>query len=1456
MPVLLLIAGVSLVGIAAVFFLVFAWFVWGIAVRALIIGAITLASILSASLLRRRSLTATAEGIGALGIVLLGLDAWAVRANDFFGTGAVEAATYAGVSALVVGAVCRVWARFSGLRGPDLAAAVALPTGVGLLIGGMLALPPAEAAVAGLLGASVGGLLHALPAPVSSARSGRAAWPERVTLAVIGVASLLAAAVTTAVATGPALPVVVWSAALTLLLGTAHGLLLAPRGDAEPLPGAPLLVGIASSVAVASAGLAGWQLVLREDEPILSVLVAPVLGVVTAVVVDLLRARRGGLFAASVTAAAVGVVSLGVVAIDWTRHGFFAIATSWSLWTTDPLAPPPSWIEAPYLALPSALLLAAALFFAPTLRRPVLRDLRVAAVAVLVLAAAARPAVPAILVGVAVVVAVAAVVALVRSTARAGWLIACSLGAGIAYTAGLAAPVLWLVGVSTAVALPIALRLVLRASGPVAVGLTLAALGAASLSALIAPAALSAASGVSGAQWQVSIALLQWVALAAIAVAALTPLDRASRLSLAFGGYALVAATLLWTAAGYSFVFAGTESFTPLRGFIGDPILAVVRGVALLGAVVAVALRRTRVDGPAATAAAALVAPVLAYAIHETLGVMGIRDLAAVPLVPLAGAVAVVALGAWASLAGDETRGLRMTRLAADAGAIATALIVVWPIGTQHVWAVWALATVGFASLAACAGWAAPARDPDGDVYATGSAGLPLSAAPRRVLMWPAALTAVLGWWSFLGPGTPGASFSVEAEAIPAGALLVGFAAMLVWLRRRAEATIALGTGLALALWMPAIESWSGTPVRGAVVAAAATAVCLALSWGPLRRIEPVAAVGAVVGLAGLGLVSVERALSGDPVDAGWLLLLTAVAYLSGLGMARDARRSPISLAYATVVPAVTLAIAVVVVLRWSDDARVVTAALVTLLALHVAAAALDRPPLSGGTRWTALVGAGAVSVAAVVFGTIEEIEAASLPLAAAILTGAALAALRLRGDARPWPGGESIVWVGGLVVATVPSVLAPAEPARIWMLIIACIVLGAAAAWVRMPDEWRVRIPTALTLGGAAVATGVRALLEPSLGSADAAANTAGVGAIAIGVLLVARSVDDRTSWPPVVLGGAGAALLVTSVLARSEGELAPTAVTALLGGLVGVVAASCVGLARWRGLAAVLAIGGLVVAVAACGIRVAVLADAPGLEADLWAVVGATVAAAIVVAALRALPTRAMGLTAGVVLSLVIALFAVAELALQWIQAPLAPEIVTDGRAVVVMALLTLAAALGAAARGRVGFGPALTAAIAALVFAVTALFSAGVSPVELVTVPPAVGGILYGTRALVRDPHTRTWPALGPWIALLTIPSLLHDFGESELWRVVALGIVALGLVIVGASLRLQAPLVLGSAVLIAHATAQLWPWIRTAYVAVPWWLWLGIGGALLIFLAATYERRVRQMKTAFVTVAALR
>jgi hypothetical protein len=151
---------------------------------------------------------------------------------------------------------------------------------------------------------------------------------------------------------------------------------------------------------------------------------------------------------------------------------------------------------------------------------------------------------------------------------------------------------------------------------------------------------------------------------------------------------------------------------------------------------------------------------------------------------------------------------------------------------------------------------------------------------------------------------------------------------------------------------------------------------------------------------------------------------------------------------------------------------------------------------------------------------------------------------------------------------------------------------------------------------------------------------------------------------------------------------------------------------------------------------------------------------------------------------------------------------------------------------------------------------LVTAEVDPFDLVTA--SVGAALVGAGAvrMSRSPRLGSWPALGPGLAVLLVPPLIADFVDPELWRLITLGVVAVAVVVVGAVLRLQAPLVLGGSVLLIHAIAQLWPWITWLYEAVWWWLWLGIAGVILVALAATYERQLRLARGVVRSIAELR
>ncbi|MBP2458155.1 hypothetical protein J3A67_001848 [Clavibacter michiganensis] len=166
------------------------------------------------------------------------------------------------------------------------------------------------------------------------------------------------------------------------------------------------------------------------------------------------------------------------------------------------------------------------------------------------------------------------------------------------------------------------------------------------------------------------------------------------------------------------------------------------------------------------------------------------------------------------------------------------------------------------------------------------------------------------------------------------------------------------------------------------------------------------------------------------------------------------------------------------------------------------------------------------------------------------------------------------------------------------------------------------------------------------------------------------------------------------------------------------------------------------------------------------------------------------------------------------------------------------------------------ALAALVVGGVVAAVLFVTGAADPVETVTVPIAAALLVVGGRRLVRDASAGSMRHLAPGLLVLLVPPLLADLGPSPAWRIVGLGILALATLLAGARLRLRAPFLIGAVVLLVHALAQLWPWIRVASATVPWWAWAGIGGVVLIAVAARYERRIRDVKEVAARVSALR
>jgi len=142
------------------------------------------------------------------------------------------------------------------------------------------------------------------------------------------------------------------------------------------------------------------------------------------------------------------------------------------------------------------------------------------------------------------------------------------------------------------------------------------------------------------------------------------------------------------------------------------------------------------------------------------------------------------------------------------------------------------------------------------------------------------------------------------------------------------------------------------------------------------------------------------------------------------------------------------------------------------------------------------------------------------------------------------------------------------------------------------------------------------------------------------------------------------------------------------------------------------------------------------------------------------------------------------------------------------------------------------------------------------EWVSVPIALSLLTAGALRLAREPGLRSAPALGGGLLVLFLPSLFETTTEGDVWRLVAVGVLAVAATVVGLMRRLQAPFVVGAVVAIVHGVATFEPQIRAVYQSTEWWVWAGAGGILIIVLGARYERSLRTAKNVVAGIGALR
>ncbi|MFJ8635520.1 SCO7613 C-terminal domain-containing membrane protein [Streptomyces sp. NPDC093568] len=132
------------------------------------------------------------------------------------------------------------------------------------------------------------------------------------------------------------------------------------------------------------------------------------------------------------------------------------------------------------------------------------------------------------------------------------------------------------------------------------------------------------------------------------------------------------------------------------------------------------------------------------------------------------------------------------------------------------------------------------------------------------------------------------------------------------------------------------------------------------------------------------------------------------------------------------------------------------------------------------------------------------------------------------------------------------------------------------------------------------------------------------------------------------------------------------------------------------------------------------------------------------------------------------------------------------------------------------------------------------------EAYTLPVGVPALLVGVLRRRRDPDVPSWTAYGPGLAATLVPSLLAAWGDPQWTRPLLLGLAALAVTLLGARHHLQAPLLLGGAVLALDALHELAPYIAQVTDALPRWVPPALAGVLLLATGATYEQRLRDAR----------
>ncbi|MEU4642185.1 hypothetical protein [Micromonospora sp. NPDC023814] len=856
----------------------------------------------------------------------------------------------------------------------------------------------------------------------------------------------------------------------------------------------------------------------------------------------------------------------------------------------------------------------------------------------------------------------------------------------------------------------------------------------------------------------------------------------------------------------------GRAAGTPLLA--GGPLLLVA--LALLGAAVLTGGRVFR------AVAAGLLVPVLAGAVVRPAAELGTAPvLTALVVVALAGAVRLLPAG-WRT--GPRVGALLVAGGTAQLAVLVAVVLAGGAVGRSlppwHGAAVgpdiargWQLPVVIALTLAAVGLLLPRAARPA--LAAFGVAATVLAVPAGWPSPWPAvvALDLVAGAGLLtVGVGRPGARSWTAVTAAASGALLLGHG-LLVGLAAPG------GVGAALAVVLAAGLAVAAAGRRGTAVQRGIAGVSLAAASPAVPAVAAVALIAAgapawwqaraalaAVAVLPVGLLAVRRHWP-DLRTYASVGLAVAVA-LVGLAPVVVPADEPVALYAAVAVLLVTLSGA-------ARSDTVLRVAGVGLLVIALAAAApvaltVHLAPYGGVSPWS-----GAPAVEPVPEAFPAGVALAALAVAALLAAGTDRTVPRARSG--PAPAGLAPVGGGAGTPGAFGS--GAGMPGAV----------GAGGGASARGAWWRaalVALPFAATaLPVLLVAVGAPWPVAP--------AATLVVGVVAV---LVAALAAPRPLLAPVGVP-VGLALTASGLL----GLLATRAGT--LAGLgVLVVAATVVGVAARRGDARL--VGRLVAVAAATGLAVtAPLAGGLPLRTAAFSVLAVavlTLAAAALLGGHRA-PVGAAPARQG---SAPAAVLDAAAQAVALVALLLAVGALRHAAAVCV--LWGAAVALRVLRRGEPAGRRWAFAGIAGgseLLGGWLLLAAGGVAVLEAYTVPAAALALGAGVAALRTRAGLTSWLALGPGLAAALLPSLVSVLvaPDPQPWRRLLLGAAALGTVLAGATRRWQAPVLLGGVTLALLALHEL---VR-GWDLLPRWIFLAVGGFALIGLAATYERRRRDL-----------